>query len=360
MEIIPGLPNEIGRECLIRVPYTEFSTLLSVSKKWKQEIQSNKFHQQRKLRGFTQNLIALIESDPIIDDLMQNPLNPCTPVPRLSFYEPGRNEWVKLPPIPGTSSDGLPLFCEFAGVGRKLVVIGGWDTKTWQVMSSVYIYDLVAGTWRRGADIPGGKRSFFACASDMNRKVYVAGGHDDDKNALTSALAYDVLDDSWNPLPDMARQRDECKGLFHGGKFHVIGGYQTEMQGKFQKSSETFDVDSSKWDFVEEDKLESSISPRTYVFDLKGTLYKCCSPYLMRLDGSKWRQFIELPADVCISTHVVAWQNKMLVIGSNIKGGIQNCYVLEFEIDEKGPKWTKLELSKECTRILQSGYSFEV
>ncbi|MCL7030309.1 hypothetical protein MKW94_012657 [Papaver nudicaule] len=360
MEIIPGLPNEIGRECLIRVPYTQFSKLMSVSKKWKQEIESNKFHQERKLRGFTQNLIALIQSDSIIDDLIQNPENPSTPVPRLSFYDPTKNAWIKLPPIPGTSSEGLPLFCEFAGVGRKLVVIGGWDTKTWQVLNSVYIYDLVAGTWRRGADMPGGKRSFFACASDMNRKVYVAGGHDDDKNALTSAQAYDVLDDLWIPLPDMARQRDECKGLYHGGKFHVIGGYQTETQGKFDKSTETFNIDTWKWDAVEEEKLESGICPRTCVFDFKGALYKCCSSYLMRLDGSKWRQFVELPADVYIGAHVVAWQKKMLVIGSDVLGGVQSCYVLEFENNEKRPKWMKLELSKECTRILQSGYSFEV
>ncbi|KAI3840798.1 hypothetical protein MKW92_017674 [Papaver armeniacum] len=92
------------------------------------------------------------------------------------------------------------------------------------------------------------------------------------------------------------------------------------MQGKFQKSSETFNVDTEKWDFVEEDKLESNMSY-----------------------GSKWRKFIELPSDVSIGTHVVAWKKKMLSIGSDIKGGIQNCYALEFEIDEKRPKWTKLE-----------------
>ena len=37
------------------------------------------------------------------------------------------------------------------------------------------------------------------------------------------------------PLTDVARERDECKRVFHRGKFHVIGGYCTEMHGRLEE-----------------------------------------------------------------------------------------------------------------------------
>ncbi|GJN19307.1 hypothetical protein PR202_gb06570 [Eleusine coracana subsp. coracana] len=40
--------------------------------------------------------------------------------------------------------------------------------------------------------------SFFACASDGSRRVFVAGSHDEENNALRSAA--------------MARERDEARG----------------------------------------------------------------------------------------------------------------------------------------------------
>ncbi|KAI3968602.1 hypothetical protein MKW92_028132 [Papaver armeniacum] len=346
MEMIPGLPDEIGRECLIRLPYNHFPTLISVSKKWQKEIHSNEFHQLRKKRGFSQILIALIQTDhPVTIGIPHNTALPSTQLRRLSFYEPGTNKWSKLPPIPGHSTDGLPLFCQFVGVGRNLVVIGGWDARTRQLLSSVYVYDLVTAKWHRGTDIPGGNRSHFACATDLNRTVYVAGGRDNENDALRSALAYDV---------------DECKGLYHGGEFHVIGGYQTEMKGKFEFSAEIFDVGSWKWDFVGEDKLEVFMSSRTCVFDSVGDLYKCSSSYLWRLEGSTWQQFIELPIEVCVRTFIVTFLQKLLLIGSGVQDGQQSCYLLEFDNDQKRPKLMKVELCDEFTRLIQYGYSLEV
>ncbi|OUZ99696.1 Kelch repeat type 1 [Macleaya cordata] len=365
-ELIPGLPEEIGRECLIRIPYKQFSTVLAVSKRWKQETESKEFHHRRRNRGFNQNLIALLQSDPIMaSDTAKNnstattTTTTTTPVYRLSLYEPGKNEWERLPPIPGYSDRGLPLFCQCAGVGRYLVVIAGWNTTTWEVLNSVYVFDLLTATWRRGSGMPGERRTFFACASDSVRTVFVAGGHDEEKNALRSALAYDVVEDEWVQLPDMAKERDECKGLFHGGKFHVIGGYETEMQGRFDKSSEAFDVATWKWGSVE-DKLRTATCPRTCLFDHEGTLYKCGPAYMSRLVGSTWQQFAELPADVRNGTYAVRWRKKMLVIGCGLQGGTHSCYELESGKDEQQYTWRKVETPEGFTGYVQSGCNLEL
>ncbi|WJZ95029.1 hypothetical protein VitviT2T_013827 [Vitis vinifera] len=170
---------------------------------------------------------------------------------------------------------GLPLHCGLVGVGLDLVVIGGYDPETWESSNAVFVYNVVSAKWRRGADIPGVRRSFFGCSSDSNRMVLVAGGHDDDKNALRSALAYDVAEDDWLPVPDMSMERDECKVVFQRGKFHVIGGYETETQGRFQRSAEAFDVASWQWDPVNEDLLETTTHPRTCVVGDDGKMYMC-------------------------------------------------------------------------------------
>jgi hypothetical protein len=46
-------------------------------------------------------------------------------------------------------------------------------------------------------------------ASDEST-VFVAGGHDNQKNALQSAEVYDANADKWRTLPAMAEERDEC------------------------------------------------------------------------------------------------------------------------------------------------------
>ncbi|CAD6256381.1 unnamed protein product [Miscanthus lutarioriparius] len=115
------------------------------------------------------------------------------------LLEPVEGRWAPLP----WPSESLPLFCQVVivdgagGHGRKrLMVVGGWHPETWAQTDTVFVYDFLTCAWRRGTPMPGPCRSFFACAA-VGGAVYVAGGHDDEKNALRSALAYDPDADVW-------------------------------------------------------------------------------------------------------------------------------------------------------------------
>ncbi|GJT00086.1 reverse transcriptase domain-containing protein [Tanacetum coccineum] len=85
------------------------------------------------------------------------------------------------------------------------------------------------------------------------------------KNALRSGTMYDVADDMWTPLPDMADERDECKGVFHRGKFYVVSGYDMAKQGQFKKSAEAFDLFTWQWCLREDDFSRDDMCPRTCV-----------------------------------------------------------------------------------------------
>lgn len=356
MSLISGLPDDITRDCLIRVTYQQLNPVASVSKGWKAETETQEFHRLRKLTGHTQKLLAMVQAklDPTRNDnLLKRSISNANY--RLTLYEPETGKWSEMTPVPDLPN-GLPMFCRVVSVGLELVVLGGWDPLTWNISRSVYIYNFVKDTWRRGIDMPGEIRTFFGCASDYDRTVYIAGGHDGLKNALRSAMAYDVVSDNWIPLPDMGRERDECEVVFQCGKVHVIGGYSSEMQGQFERTAEVYDVVTKQWEDVKEDFLEYATCPRTCLSGDNVEMYMCLGADVVIRKDTTWKTIAKLPADVRNIAFVTTWQQKMLVIGTAGFGETYVAYVL----DMKKYNWLKLSTPKEFSGHVQSGCYIEI
>ncbi|XP_021731948.1 F-box/kelch-repeat protein At1g80440-like [Chenopodium quinoa] len=362
--IIPGLIDDLGRECLIRVPFYELPTATSVCRNWKYEISVPEFIRHRKAAGVVRSIIVLAqaqyegpiqnsESAPAVKE------HPSRPTYRLTVSEPEAGMWAQLPPIPG-HPEGLPMFCGLIGSGSDLVIVGGWDPVTWKASNAVFMYSFLYGGWRKGADIPGVRRSFFGCAaSDDGRTVLVAGGHDEDKNALSSAMLYYVEEDKWVSLPDMCRPRDECKVVFLRGRFHVISGYPTDMQGCFERSAEVFDWSTWQWGPVIEEFLEEGSSPGLCVAGPDGRLYSCIgrrSSDVAVYQGDKWQVVTEVPADVRSSQWLGSCGDKLVVIGSSKFGEPHSGYML----DLKNYKWTKLDMPTKFSGHVQCGFILEL
>ena len=361
MELIPGLPEEIARECLVRLQYGRWSAARGVCRRWREEMESPEFHRLRRASGISQSVIALTQSEPIT--IPGDPANKCAfgPSYRVVLFEPESGSWSTIPGIPWLPR-GLPLFCQIAAAGSRLVVVGGWNPETWLATDEIFVYDFLTATWRAGKPMPPPRRSFFACAADGERMVFVAGGHDEDKSALSSALAYDVEEDDWVSLPDMGRERDECKGVFRRGGFHVIGGYCTEMQGRFGKSAEVLDVATGRWGPVEEDALEAGACPRTCVAWGDGRMYRCRVgnvAVMAEEERGTWKQVAELPKDARVMPHVVACRGGMLLLGAACHGGAHFGYMLE-----KGGggdyRWRPMSVPEEFSGQVQAGCCLEI
>lgn len=370
-ELIPGLPEEIARECLVRVPFDLFSTVRTVCRLWRREIDSSLFHWIRKSENLTRKVVALAQAEPAVES--EGPAHKyyrsaTTPTYRLTLFDPAGESWRTLPPLPGVSH-GLPLFCQIAAAHKKLVVVGGWDPETWAPSDGVYIYDFLLDAWSRGTRMPGPRRSFFACSSSPSAgTIFVAGGHDEEKNALRSAMAYDVARDEWSQLPDMARERDECKGVFVGGRFEVVGGYSTDRQGQFGRCAEAFDVSEWRWNPVEEDRLEVATCPRTCVADGEkdGKLYMVRSGHLaVKEEGGKWREVAEVPEDAAVAAQLVKWEGKLLLLlGAGCHGGAQVGYLLEAAAGTddgyRTTSWQKVKVPEEFSGLVQAICCIEV
>ncbi|KAL1551476.1 F-box/kelch-repeat protein [Salvia divinorum] len=354
-DLIPGLPADLGLDCLIRVPHDDFSSVASVCRSWKREIQLPEYWRRRKASGLTRRVVVMSQArvDPTRD--LSARKFAAVPSYRLTLCEPETGLWGELPPIPGCP-DGLPMYCQLVGAGLSLVVMGGYDPDTWRASPAVHVYDFVGAAWRRGADMPGGERLFFACASDRAGTVFVAGGHDGEKCALRSALAYDVARDAWRAAPDMAVERDEAKGAWRGGAFHVVGGYPTSAQGRFEASAEAFDAAAWRWGPVQEGFLETGACPRDCVDGGDGRMVTCRGAEVVAGEGAAWRAVAELPRHVRSTAYVAAWPGKVVVVGSERFGEPYNVCVF----DRKRCKWERVEASEEFKGHVQSGCCIEL
>ncbi|KAK9054695.1 hypothetical protein SSX86_025774 [Deinandra increscens subsp. villosa] len=353
MELIPSLPHDLGLECLIRLPHNAFPSAASVCRSWRSEIHRPSFRNHRKSAGFTRRIVVMVQAR-VDDSNRSHGLRKYSvaPVYRLTVYEPEAGKWSELPPVPGFSG-GLPLFCQIAPVGFSLVVMGGLNRENWNASNFVFVYNFLSATWRRGPDMPGCTRSFFGCASDNDRRVFVAGGHDNEKNALRSGMMYDVAEDEWTTLPDMAYERDECKGVFHRGKLYVIGGYDTLRQGQFGKSTEVLDPLTLQWDPVRDDFLVADTCPRTCVDGGNKVMYMYRDGAVVALDHSSMTR---IPDDMNSVACMVECGGQLLAVGSDGFGGGHGVCLLDLE----SSTWIKTDTPEEFSGHIQSGCCLEV
>lgn len=345
MELIPYLPDDVARECLLRACYKQFPVISSVCRGWNRQVSLSEFFQQRKASGHSQELLIMSQARVNPDRESGSEKNFATPEYRVAVLESGVGLWTELPLFPG-QSNGLPLFCSLVSVGSDLIVLGGLDPVTWQASDSVFVFSFLTSKWRVGATMPGVRRSFFGCVSDSDRTVLVAGGHDEEKRALTSAIVYDVAEDKWTFLPDMARERDECKAIFQAGRFHVIGGYTTEEQGHFCKTVESFDALTWLWGPVTEDFLDSSdaTSPPMYAASENGgLLYACWQGDVMVLINDTWQKVGQIPSDVYNVCYVAVKPGKLIVIGNGKALAGNGEATVGYICDLSSSQWVKLE-----------------
>ncbi|KAG2325958.1 hypothetical protein Bca4012_040552 [Brassica carinata] len=345
MELIPNLPEDVARECLLRSSYKQFPVIASVCRGWNREVSLSEFFHLRKASGHSQELLIMSQARVDTDREPGSGKNFASPEYRVAVLESGSGLWTELPPIPG-QSNGLPLYCKLVSIGSDLIVLGGLDPVTWQASDSVFVFSFLNSKWRAGATMPGVKRLFFGCATDSDRTVLVAGGHDEEKQALTSSIVYDLAEDRWTFLPDMSRERDECKAIFHAGKFHVIGGYATEEQGQFSKSAESFDMSTWLWCPVKEEFLDGGETISTPIYATTGEdggLFACWRGDVMVLRNDTWQKVSQIPADVYSVAYVAVRPGKLIVIGNGKASAGYGGATVGYICDLSSYRWVKLE-----------------
>jgi hypothetical protein len=61
-ELIPGLPNDVALQCLLRIPVQAHAQLQRVSRKWRQLVNSPQYYEERKREGTTMQLVCTVQA----------------------------------------------------------------------------------------------------------------------------------------------------------------------------------------------------------------------------------------------------------------------------------------------------------
>ncbi|XP_052144001.1 F-box/kelch-repeat protein SKIP20-like [Oryza glaberrima] len=263
-ELIPGLPDDVAMECLARVPSRSHRAVRRVCRGWRRAAASEAFRRRRRAAGAAEDVVFLVQATPARggdDGKGPSAATECA----LAAANLTTGEWRRVEGAGEGEEEawggGVPFFsrCAAAGDGRHVAVVGGWEPAALCLTRDVRVLDVPAGVWRRGAAMPD-SRGFFGCTGSGG-VVYVAGGHDESKNALRSAYAYDVASDAWRALPDMSEERDEPQLVANPGRVLAASGYPTDAQGAFKKTAERYTTtttgDATAW------SSEGDMAPNT-------------------------------------------------------------------------------------------------
>jgi hypothetical protein len=266
------LPNDLVRQCLLRVPYKWHDNLKAVCRSWESMVSNPRFYADRKISGTTEQLLCLLREDPSY-------------VFEIRVCHPVKGTWERLPPIDDPHFGGLGGWFQCAAVNRKLVLLGG-------ITKSVYIYDFESARWSRGADMPTFRRSFACSVDSSTGLVYVAGGVDERRNPLAAAEAYNVEEDKWKILPPMIQPHGlRCDGVFMEGKFMVF-----TRDG--DRNAEVFDPSAGTWKRWENMRFRGDLWKKCAVSS-SGELYAFSGEehQVMKYDGEKnvWTAVAFLP-----------------------------------------------------------------
>ncbi|KAL5832338.1 hypothetical protein ACOSQ3_017736 [Xanthoceras sorbifolium] len=343
-ELIPRLPEELGLECLTRLPYAAHRVASGVCRRWRDLIRSRDFYYHRKQFRYTRKVACLVQAVSGGSKESDGRKLVCgSPSYGLTVFDPVGGVWDRIDLV-DEYPNGLPLFCQLAGCEGKLVVMGGWDPVSYDPVTGVFVFDFALGRWTRGKDMPA-KMSFFAVGSYADR-VYVAGGHDENKNALRTGWVYDLTQDDWTELPRMSRERDECEGAVIGEEFWVVSGYGTDNQGSFDGSADVYNFISGQWRRVER-VWEPGRCPRSNV--------------VVDRDG-KLTSWSGLDPSVKVGTcGLTLGDGRVFVTGSEYQGAPNGFYVGEMVIkeDEK-VKLDKIQVGDGFSGFVQSGCCVEI
>eukprot|EP00253_Pinus_taeda_P000064 PITA_00064 len=180
LSIFPGLPNDLGLQCLAMVPRFYHSSLRAVSRAWRHSIDSCEFLEERKLLGCSEDWLYLhIGTSPHLDERSQGNRVRWQPIGGYSQWhalDPQRYRWYALPPIPydrALTGGQVILGAGSAVLQGKLYVIGGAPFGK-AALRDVWMYDPRKNKWRRMASMSTPR---FGClVGVIDNKLYVVGG----------------------------------------------------------------------------------------------------------------------------------------------------------------------------------------
>ncbi|KAM6592256.1 hypothetical protein CsatA_014861 [Cannabis sativa] len=349
LNLIPGLPNDIGALILSFISYSHHGRLKSICKSWKLFLSSKALISLRHSHGSRSlsHLLCIFSQDPSV----------ASPY----LFDLQNLAWCPLPPMP--CNPHVYGLCNFTSVaiGPFLYVIGGsvFDTRSFPLdrpspSSAAFRFDFCTWKWERISPMISPRGSFACVAVPNSDRILVAGGGSRHKlfaaagSRISSVEMYDVKRDEWVSLDGLPSFRAGCVGFFvedgeENSEFWVVGGY-----GESRTISGMFPVDEycrdavvmemkngndGKWREIEDVwKIGERVRLGKIVV-VEDKDHRCSGVYMLDgidilrydMDSNRWQEESHVPKEercTLSSIGFVALDGELLVI--TVKKGVES------------------------------------
>eukprot|EP00271_Cylindrocystis_brebissonii_P006330 TRINITY_DN19065_c0_g1_i1.p1 TRINITY_DN19065_c0_g1~~TRINITY_DN19065_c0_g1_i1.p1 ORF type:complete len:492 (-),score=67.81 TRINITY_DN19065_c0_g1_i1:477-1952(-) len=218
--LFPGLPDEVGIQCLAWLRRGEHPAARQVCKAWRSVLSSTEIFTNRRELGATEEWLYVLQKDEhqhltwrALDPVADRWTNlPAMPEPKEAEESAdgdnrARGRWCSFfrffrPRVNGAVRDVPFCGCTPASINGSLYVIGGFAGG--QALKRVLRYSPSVNRWEEAA--PLGLARAFCMAGTLDGKIYVVGGVAREGANVEPLPSGEVLDPAvgeWQPLPRM-------------------------------------------------------------------------------------------------------------------------------------------------------------
>ncbi|PKA50877.1 F-box/kelch-repeat protein [Apostasia shenzhenica] len=211
--LIPGLPDDISLNCLLRLPISCHLTCRGVCRRWHHLFASKElFFTQRRALGFTNPFLFIFA------------FHRCTGRIQWQVLDLTHFSWHSIPAMPCRDRVCPHGFgCVAIPSEGSLLVCGGIVSDMDCPLHLVLKFEVCRNRWTVMPKMHK-PRSFFADGV-IDGKVYVAGGFSTDQFELDSAEVFDPTEGSWRQVAGMQSNMSSYDSAVLSGKLYVTEGW---------------------------------------------------------------------------------------------------------------------------------------
>ncbi|KAI5085024.1 hypothetical protein GOP47_0001193 [Adiantum capillus-veneris] len=231
--LIPGLPDDLALECLLRVPYASQAVARAVCHRWKSFLCSDEYILARRNSGFAQPWLLVLAFHRVSGKI------------QWQAWDAAHRSWHIMAPMPCKERICPPGFGCVANLEEgALFVCGGMSSDMDCPMDAVLKYDLFRNQWTTMGSMST-PRSFFA-SGVIDGKIYAAGGNSTASHELSSAEVYDPVGDQWHPIASMGTNMARYDSAILSGKLYVTEGWSWPFLSS--PRGQIYDPKADKWE----------------------------------------------------------------------------------------------------------------
>ena len=306
--LIPGLPDDVALNCLLRLPVQSHSSCRAVCKRWHMLLgNKERFFTNRKQFGLKDPWLFVFA------------YHKCTGKIKWQVLDLTHFSWHTIPAMPCKDKVCPHGFrCVSIPPDGTLFVCGGMVSDVDCPLDLVLKYEMQKNRWTVMNRMITA-RSFFA-SGVIDGMIYVAGGNSTDLYELDSAEVLDPFNGSWHPIANMGTNMASYDAAVLNGKLLVTEGWLWPFY--VSPRGQVYDPRTNNWENMAVGLREGWTGSSVVVY---GHLFVVSELERMKLkvyepENDSW-EAIEgppLPEQICKPFAVNACDCHIYVVGRNL------------------------------------------